>query len=135
MNDDDGRGMDPDPDPGSVVLVLFPDCEIVIVVGGIAVVFVVVEYGERRGDDVGLIVVATPASAAFAVGSGSACAADWTDLDACCRAVISAFTISPTFIFITELFGGGVVPGTLLIISFHTGNKAGLASCDQLETS
>jgi hypothetical protein len=54
---------------GSVVLVLFPDCEIVIVVGGIPA-------GDDDEDEdasvnVGSIVLATLARAAFAVGSVS----------------------------------------------------------------
>jgi hypothetical protein len=74
----DGSGIDetaPPPDPGRVALVDAPACEIVIVVGGIPppniILFVVVVLVED-----GLIVLATPVSAAFAAGSGSDWAAD-----------------------------------------------------------
>jgi len=140
----DGRGIDgtaPEPEPGRVALVDAPACDIVIVVGGILdpdiTLFVVVVVVED-----GLIVFATPANAALAVGSGSDWAADWIDFEACCSADIIAFTISPTFMFITDSFGGSVSVGkdgggedTGALISFHTGNKAGLSSCDLRETS
>jgi hypothetical protein len=74
----DGSGIDetaPPPEPGRVALVDAPACEIVIVVGGIPapdiILFVVVVLVED-----GLIVFATPASAALAAGSGSDWAAD-----------------------------------------------------------
>jgi hypothetical protein len=67
----DGSGIEETaPEPGRVALVDAPDCEIVIVVGGIPapdiILFVVVVVEED-----GLIVLATPASAALAAGSGS----------------------------------------------------------------
>ena len=78
----DGRGigepvLEPvlEPEPGRVALVDAPDCEIVIVVGGILVANEVVV----AVDDDGLIVLATPVNAALAVGSGSDCAAVWID--------------------------------------------------------
>ena len=68
----DGSGID-DPDPGRVALVDAPACEIVIVVGGMLppdmILFVVVV--DVLVED-GLILSATPASAALAAGSGSA---------------------------------------------------------------
>jgi len=75
----DGRGIEetappPDPEPGRVALVDAPACEIVIVVGGIPA-FDVIGAAEDVEED-GLIVLATPASAALAAGSGSVWAAD-----------------------------------------------------------
>ena len=84
--------------------------------------------------DDGSIVFATLVRAAFAAGSVSVSARPWADLEICCKDSMIFFRISPTFIFSTES-AGGEEASTLLIISFHTGNKAGLSSYDLPGTS